>query len=94
MNRHHCRFVRFGEKSVSHVIGGQSKHYYVTSLMHQLHKENRNFVYYIQMLPSMQRKFCKITNNGRPYVIHINMKLGRKNVDQLSAYYFARLLDV
>lgn len=52
MNRHYCRFIRFGERSVSQVIGGlRSKQYYVTSLMHQLHKENRNFVYYIQMLP-------------------------------------------
>ena len=47
MNWQYCRYIRFGEKSISKVLGDRSKHLYVTSLMHQLHKENRNFVYYI-----------------------------------------------
>jgi len=45
------------------------------------------------MLPLWKRRMCKALNNGRPYVIHINMKKGAKNQDQLSAYYLARLLD-
>ena len=32
-------------------------------------------------------------NNGRAYVIHINMQIGAQNRDQLAAYYLARLLD-
>ena len=50
LNWHYCRYVQFGQHSVSKVMEKQAtntKHYYVTSLMHQLHKENRNFVYYI-----------------------------------------------
>mmetsp|Transcript_22811 Transcript_22811/g.28250 ORF Transcript_22811/g.28250 Transcript_22811/m.28250 type:complete len:193 (-) Transcript_22811:450-1028(-) len=35
LNRHYCRYIRFGEKSVSRVISKKStKHYYVNSLMH------------------------------------------------------------
>jgi len=80
LNWHHCRFIRFGENSISHVIG-QSKNYYVTSLMHQLHKEDRNFVYYIQMLPKRSLPFKAVTNNGRPFVIHLNMKKEANNID-------------
>ena len=93
VNRQHSRFIRFGEKSVSDVIGGSNKHYYLTSFLHQLHKEDRNFVYYIEMLPQWKRNFKSFSNNGRPYIIHINMKKRRTNEDQLEAYYFARLLD-
>ena len=34
MNWHYCRFVRFGEKSISHVIGMSKPNYYITSLLH------------------------------------------------------------
>lgn len=34
MNWHYCRFVRFGEKSISHVIGLSKPNYYITSLLH------------------------------------------------------------
>ena len=96
LNWHYCKYVRFGEKSVSKVMSRQATnhtHYFVTSLMHQLHKENRNFVYYIQMLPMWKRRLRSILNNGRPYVIHVNMAKDAKNQDQLAAYYLARLLD-
>ena len=39
MNWHYCRFVRFGQNSISHVIGMTQPNFYVTSLLHQLHKE-------------------------------------------------------
>jgi len=45
------------------------------------------------MLPLWKRRLCTITNNGRPYVIHVNMKKGASNKDQLAAYYLSRLLD-
>lgn len=47
LNKHYCRFVAFGKKSISQVIGMTNPKYYITSVMHQLHKDNRNFVYYI-----------------------------------------------
>ena len=94
MNWHYCRFVRFGEKSISHVIGMSKPNYYITSLLHQLHKEDRNFVYYVSLLPIWQRPFSSLFNNGRPYIIQLNMQQNASNIDQLSAYYFARLLDL
>jgi len=61
--------------------------------MHQLHKENRNFVYYVRLLPWYKRPFSSLINNGRPFVIYMNMKKEATNKDQLAAYYYARLLD-
>ena len=97
LNWHYCSYIKFGAQSVSKVMSRQAEsanHYYVTSLTHQLHKENRNFVYYIQMLPTLKRQLRSVMNNGRPYVIHVNMKKGAKNQDQLAAYYLGRLLDL
>ena len=74
MNWHYCRFIRFGENSISHVIGKSKPNYYITSLLHQLHKADRGFVYYIDLLPWWKRRFARIINNGRPYVIQINMQ--------------------
>lgn len=34
LNWHHCKFIKFGEQSISHVIGMTSQNYYVTSLLH------------------------------------------------------------
>ena len=94
MNWQHCRFIRYGEQSISQVLGMSQPNYYVTSLMHQLHKEGRNFVYYIKLLPWWKRPFSTLTNNGRPYIIQLNMKNSATNIDQISAFYFARLLDL
>lgn len=57
MNWNYCKFIRFGEHSVAQVIGASQPNYYITSLMHQLHKENRNFVYYVRLLPWYKRPF-------------------------------------
>jgi hypothetical protein len=81
MNWHYCKFIRFGEKSVSQVIGASKPNYYVTSLMHQMHKENRNFVYYITLLPWYKRPFSDLINNGRPFMISLNMKKDATNLD-------------
>ena len=81
MNWHYCRFVRFGQNSISHVLGMTQPNFYVTSLLHQLHKENRKFVYYISLLPWHKRPFSTIINNGRPYIIHLNMRKDAVNVD-------------
>ena len=81
MNWHHCKFIRFGENSIAQVIGASEPNYYTTSLMHQLHKEDRSFVYYVKLLPWYKRPFCAILNNRRPFVLHMNMKKGAKNTD-------------
>ena len=100
MNRNYCSFIKFGVNPISHVMGmgkplqAGEPNYYVNSLLHQLHKENRKFVYYVSMLPYHKRPFCKINNNNRPYLIHMNMRKDAENPDQLAAYYFARLLDI
>ena len=46
------------------------------------------------MLPWHKRPFAKVVNNGRPYVIQLNMSKESKNTDQVAAYLLARLLDI
>ena len=74
MNPQSCRFIRFGEKAISKVLADSSPNYFTTSVLHQLHKDDRVFCYHVSLLPHYKRRFSRLLNNSREYVIHINMR--------------------
>ena len=59
----------------------------------QLQKPDRKFTYHISFLSSFKRQFKFLSNNQRPYVIHLNLEHSASNIDILESYYFARHLD-
>lgn len=67
--------------------------YYAQSVIHQLSKTDRNFVYHIELLPKLARKLKAVTNNGRIYKIHVNMSRDSQSIDQLKSYFLVRLID-
>jgi hypothetical protein len=90
-----CKFIRFGDMPFSDTLTERvgNPNYFANSMMLQLHKDNRKFAYHVRMLPRNYRFLKHLINNGRDYVIHINMHRDCDNQDQMRAYYFARLLD-
>ena len=73
-NPQSCRYIRFGEKAISQVLSESKPNYFTTSVLHQLHKDGRVFCYHVDLLPHYKRALKKLVNNGREYVIHINMR--------------------
>ena len=94
LNNEVCKYIRFGEHSISQVLTTGQPNYFATSMLHQLAKDERQFAYHITLLPRWKRPFRYLLNNNRHYVIHLNMRKGATSEDQLYAYYFARLLDL
>lgn len=43
-------------------------------MMLQLHKEERRFTYHVRRLTKYKQYFKSLNNDGRDYVIHINMQ--------------------
>ena len=93
LNYTRCSFIRYGRLELSDVLTREGKDYYAKSVFLQLHKPERKFAYHIEFLPSHKRYWKRITNNSRPYIIHINLEHGCDNYDILESYYFARVLD-
>ena len=93
LNYTRCSFIRYGKLELSDVLTREGKDYYAKSVFLQLHKPERKFAYHIEFLPAYKRYFKRITNNSRPYIIHINLEHGCDNSDILESYYFARVLD-
>ena len=63
-------------------------------MIRQLENEGRNFVYHVKQLSHRKKQLKRVVNNGRDYVIHINMQQNCNSVDQLEAYLVARLIDI
>lgn len=92
-NPHYCKFIKFGHRTIGKVLATSKPHYYTKSVILQLEKNERNFVYHVQMQSRVKRKFKKLLNNDRVYQVHLNMNKNATNFDIMKAYYFARLLD-
>lgn len=73
MNLKNCKFIQYGHHSIYEVLAQSKPHYYTQSVLKQLEKTERNFVYHLILLPKWQRYVKGIVNNGRIYRIHVNM---------------------
>lgn len=73
MNLKNCKFIQYGHHSIYEVLAISKPHYYVQSVLKQLEKTERNFVYHVILLNKFKRNFKRLLNNGRIYEIHINM---------------------
>jgi len=93
LNMKRCKYIRFGENQISHVLTQSKPNYFAESFLDQLSKNDRNFAYHVNFLPRVKRPFKSVTNNGRVHVIHINMKQECNNSDIIAAYFLAHLLD-
>lgn len=93
INAHYCKYIKFGHRTIGKVLATSKPQYYTKSVILQLEKNDRNFVYHVSLISLMKRRFKKIVNNGRIYQIHLNMNKNATNFDIMKAYYFARLLD-
>ena len=90
INSRRCRWILYGKHSIYSVI---TKEQWRLSMLKQLEKTDRQFIYYVQLLPKLKRKFKLLLNNNREYRIHINMSIKESNFDILKSYYLARLID-
>eukprot|EP00347_Sterkiella_histriomuscorum_P003816 403362828 len=89
-----CKFIKYGEKTVYQALEKSIAKDHSQSLLKQLSKQDRNFVYYVEPLTSsFQLSMKKMLNNDRIYKIHLNLNKDASNSDILKSYYFARLLD-
>ena len=94
LNMNNCKFIKYGYFSINSVLENSKPSYYAQSVIHQLSKTDRNFVYHIKLLPKFERKISKMTNNGRIYQIHVNMSQNSLPIDQLKSYFLAMLIDI
>ena len=83
LNTKHCKFIKYGYLNINEVLENSKPSYYAQSVIHQLSKTDRNFVYHIRLLPKLERRLRKFTNNGRIYQIHLNMSQNSQSIDQL-----------
>ena len=83
LNKKHCKFIKYGNLNINEVLENSKPSYYAQSVIHQLSKTDRNFVYHIRLLPKLERRLRKFTNNGRIYQIHLNMSQNSQSIDQL-----------
>eukprot|EP00347_Sterkiella_histriomuscorum_P012381 403368796 len=93
LNMNYCKFIKFGHRTIGKVLATSKPHYYTKSVILQLEKNDRNFVYHVKLTNWYTRKLNFFTNNGRKFEIHLNMSKNATNFDIMKAYYFARLLD-
>ena len=94
MNLKNCKFIKYGHYSINQVLEGSKPHYYSQSVLQQIAKTDRNFVYHVELLlPKYKRHFKKFINNDRIYQIHVNMSQRAHNIDVLKSYYLVRLID-
>ena len=93
LNKKNCKFIKYGHFSINDVLENSKPSYYAQSVIHQLSKTDRNFVYHIKLLPKFERKLKAFTNNGRIYKIHVNMSRDSQSIDQLKSYFLVRLID-
>ena len=94
LNLHNCKFIRYGQDTINKVLEPSHQHYYTRSVVLQLEKNDRNFVYHVKLISRTARKFKFFLNNDRIYKIHLNINKKASNFDILKSYYFAMLLDV
>lgn len=73
LNRMNCKFIRYGHFSIYEVLASSKPHYYTQSVLQQLDKQDRLFVYHVKLIPKLQRRMKGFLNNGRIYQIHVNM---------------------
>jgi hypothetical protein len=66
-NNKTCKFIRYGHYSIYEVLANSKPHYYTQSVLKQLEKTERKFVYHVKLLPRYQRKLKYFKNNGRTY---------------------------
>lgn len=93
MNFQRCSFIKFSEREIAKVLTQDRKKYYAKSVYKQLQKPGRHFAYHIAFLPGYKHFLKRFVNNGRPYVIHLNLVVDATPRDILESYYFARILD-
>jgi hypothetical protein len=62
-----CKFIRYGQHNVGRVIAKSNPDYYTHSVIKQLEKNDRHFIYHVRLLSRMKRYFKKFLNNGRIY---------------------------
>ena len=67
INTQQCKFIKYGYYGIAEVLSNSNANYYTASVMMQLEKGERNFVYHVKLLPRTQRKFKRFINNSRPY---------------------------
>jgi hypothetical protein len=89
-----CKFIRYGHHSIYEVLASSKPHYYTQSVLKQLEKPDRNFVYHVTLLPKYKRRIKGLINNGRIYQIDVNMSQKASNIDILKSYYLTRLIDI
>jgi hypothetical protein len=89
-----CKFIKYARYTIGQVLATSKPHYYTKSVILQLEKNDRHFVYYVKLISPTARKFKWLSNNGRLYKIHINLHKKATNFDIMKSYYFARLLDI
>ena len=86
--------MKYGARAICLVLTEEdNKLKHTQSVWLQLHKPDRKFTYHVEILPWYRSIFKRLSNNDRPYVIHLNIQHDALNLDILESYYFARLLD-
>lgn len=54
-NKNICKFIKYGQFSIGSVLAMSNPNYYTGSVLKQLEKGDRNFVYHVKLLPRVQR---------------------------------------
>lgn len=81
LNSQRCKYIRFGDFALIDTLTRDCDDATIQSLMLQLHKESRKFTYHVRKLTSWRKYFKSISNDGRDYIIHINMHKDSSNHD-------------
>ena len=67
LNKNYCKFIKYGVHNIGNVLAKSDTVYYCESIIHQINKKDRNFIYHIKYRSSMLTPFNRFYNNGRKY---------------------------